>query len=121
MANPHPVLQDLVARGPITQSKIPFLGKMNFLTHHNAVMEMLKSSDKFVVDGRNAGKRSQIPIPYMPKTFKLLMSNMLSLDDPDHRRLRKIADKTFRTANIEALRPAIVAMADALLLSLIHI
>ncbi|MEP4053212.1 MAG: cytochrome P450 [Litorimonas sp.] len=115
MANPHPVLQDLVARGPITQSKIPFLGKMNFLTHHNAVMEMLKSSDRFVVDGRNAGKRSQIPIPYMPKTFKLLMSNMLSLDDPDHRRLRKIADKTFRTANIEALRPAIAAMADALL------
>ena len=115
MANPHPVLQDFVARGPITQSKIPFLGKMNFLTHHAAVMDMLKSSDKFVVDGRNAGKRSQIPVPYLPKTFKLLMSNMLSLDDPDHRRLRKVADKTFRTANIDAMRPAIEAMADQLL------
>ena len=115
MANPHPVLQDFVARGPITQSKIPFLGKMNFLTHHAAVMDMLKSSDKFVVDGRNAGKRSQIPIPYIPKTFKLLMSNMLSLDDPDHRRLRKVADKIFRTANIDAMRPAIEAMADQLL------
>ena len=116
MANPHPVLQDFVARGPITKSKIPFLPRpMNFLTQHAAVMEMLKSSDKFVVDGRNAGKRSQLPMCFMPKTFKLLMANMLSLDDPDHRRLRKVADKTFRTANIEALRPAIAEMADGVL------
>ncbi len=116
MANPHPVLADFVARGPIVEAKIPFVGKMNFITNHAAVMDMLKASDKFAVDGRNAGRRYQMPgMIYMPKAFKLLMSNMLSVDDPDHRRLRKVADKTFRTANIESMRPAIEKIADELL------
>lgn len=115
MRNPHPVLQDFVSQGPVVQSKIIFLGNMNFVTHHALVLDMLKSSDKFAVDGRNAGRRTQLPIFFLPKAFKLLMSNMLSVDDPDHRRLRKAADTSFRTANIEALRPAIETIADGLL------
>lgn len=115
MANPHPVLQEFVRQGPIVQGKIPFIGKMKFVTCHDPVMDMLKGAGTFAVDGRNAGRRSQLPMFFLPKAFKLLMSNMLSVDDPDHRRLRKAADTSFRTANIEALRPAIETIADGLL------
>lgn len=105
----------MVANGPVVRAKLPIIGKTWFATHHDAVMALLKDNDNFAIDRRNAGKKNFLPIPFVPKAFKLLMENMLSYDDPDHRRLRKVADKSFRTANIEAMRPSIEVIANQLL------
>jgi cytochrome P450 len=47
--------------------------------------------------------------------FRVLAQTMLTLDDPDHRRLRKLVDSPFRRDRIEALRPSVIRIADELL------
>ncbi|MEO1100714.1 MAG: cytochrome P450 [Pseudomonadota bacterium] len=112
---PHDTLSALVQAGPFVDLKIPILGKMAFATQFDAAMHVLKDKTLFAVDGRNAGLKSQFGLRWLPKTFQLLGRNMLTQDDPDHRRLRKLADGPFRAIEIDALRPAITTLADQLI------
>lgn len=112
---PHETLTTLVDAGPFIDLKIPILGKMAFATQFDAAMHVLKDKSLFAVDGRNAGLKSQFGLGWLPKTFQLLGANMLTQDDPDHRRLRKLADGPFRAIEIDALRPAITTLADQLI------
>ncbi|WP_405082945.1 cytochrome P450 [Paenibacillus chitinolyticus] len=54
---------------------------------------------------------------YVGKLFEWLrnMPNMLSVDPPDHTRLRRLASKAFTPQMIEGLRPRIQQIADELL------
>lgn len=113
--NPFPVLSAMRESGPVVRTKIPILGRPWFAVTHAACIDLLKSPEFFVVDARNAGKRSFLGIPWMPKTFRLLAKNMLSSDDPDHRRLRGIVDRVFHRTSIDKLRPQIETIADRLL------
>ncbi len=113
--NPQPVLDRIVADGPFHESRLPLIGNVLFVTRYKAVTEFLKDADRFVLDGRNAGLSSQFGIAFLPKTLRLLGQNMLTMDDPDHRRQRKLADAPFRTVAIEALQPGIARIADGLL------
>jgi cytochrome P450 len=51
----------------------------------------------------------------MPRPIKLMTNNMLQKDEPDHRRLRKLVDGAFARRDVQAMRPAIAAIADRLL------
>lgn len=113
--NPYPILAELVAQGPVVPTKIPFVGKIKLVTTYDAVLDLLKKNEHFALDGRNAGKSSQLGMRWLPKSLLVLAQNMLVMDDPDHRRLRKLADFPFRPANIEAMRGAIARLADDLL------
>ncbi|MFT5774819.1 cytochrome P450 [Hyphomonas sp.] len=53
--------------------------------------------------------------PSCPGCFRTLANNVLSLDDPDHKRLRRLADGPFRRTSIEAMRPLIRQQIDRLL------
>ncbi|MEM1150741.1 MAG: cytochrome P450 [Pseudomonadota bacterium] len=82
---------------------------------HNAALEVLKDTTRFCVDARNAGKRSQMGLPFMPKRMAILADNMLGHDDPEHRRLRRLADGPFLRPRIEALAPMVEQEVDRLL------
>ncbi|QLC25551.1 cytochrome P450 [Parasphingopyxis algicola] len=115
MRDPLPTLAALREVGPVTEIKIPLMGGVWCTTTHAAVTDMLKGADKFASDGRNVpGGRSAIP-RWMPKSFKLLGENMLLMDDPDHRRLRKLVEAPFLARSIDAYRPTIARLADDLL------
>lgn len=114
--NPMPTLAAMRAVGPIVQSRIPILGPMSFVTTHEAVTRLLKSPDRFVVDARNAGKKRVLGVKWwMPRQIRLLADNMLTNDDPDHRRLRRLVDKAFHRRNVDAYRGRIAEMADVLI------
>lgn len=113
-ADPYPALKHAHARGPMARVKLPILGKVDMAISYDAALEVLKNQDKFAADARNAGKKSRMGI-WMPKSIRLLTENMLQNDDPDHRRLRKLADLPFHARNIDAQRPAITRIADKLL------
>ncbi|GAB5487438.1 MAG: cytochrome P450 [Parasphingorhabdus sp.] len=115
MRDPFPTLAAMRAAGPVIRLKIPLMGKVWCATTHAAVSDFLKGADKFASDGRNVeGNHSAIP-RWMPKNMKLLAENMLLMDDPDHRRLRKLVDGPFLARSIDAYRPDIARIADELL------
>ncbi|SIN59980.1 Cytochrome P450 [Parasphingorhabdus marina DSM 22363] len=115
MRNPFPTLAAMRAAGPVIRLKVPLMGKVWCATTHEAVGNFLKAADRFASDGRNVeGNHSAIP-RWMPKNMKLLAENMLLLDDPDHRRLRKLVDAPFLARNIDAWRPDVARIADELL------
>ena len=50
----------------------------------------------------------------MPRIVRTLANNMLSMDEPDHRRLRDIVDEAFRRRAVLEMEPRILAIADEL-------
>ena len=116
MRNPFPTLARLREAGPIVRVKVPFLGKTWVVTTHEAVNEVLKDDVTFVRSPKNAGKRQFAGMRWwMPRTLRVLAENMLSYDDPDHRRLRKLVDQAFNRQSVEGLRGRIGDICDGLL------
>lgn len=54
-------------------------------------------------------------LPQPPEELKPLQRNILSLDPPEHTRLRRLVQPAFTASTIEKLRPRIQAIADDLL------
>lgn len=54
-------------------------------------------------------------MPQPPEVLKPLQRNILSLDPPEHTRLRRLVQPAFTASSIEKLRPRIQAITDSLL------
>jgi cytochrome P450 len=116
MRDPFPTLARLREAGPVVRIKLPFLGQTWIATTHEAVNEALKDDGTFVRNPRNAGKRQFAGMRWwMPRTLRVLAENMLSHDNPDHRRLRKLVDQAFNRQHVEGLRGRISDLCDHLL------
>jgi cytochrome P450 PksS len=50
----------------------------------------------------------------MPRVVRMLANNMLTMDEPDHTRLRGVVDEAFRRRAILDMEPRILAIADGL-------
>ncbi|HDR7164643.1 TPA: cytochrome P450 [Bacillus cereus] len=91
--------------------------------HYDDVITILKDS-RFIKDLRKFTPLhdKQHPIlenPVASKLFDWLMNmpNMLTVDPPDHTRLRRLVSKAFTPRMIEDLRPRIQQIADELLVA----
>lgn len=114
--DPLPTFAAMRAVGPVVQSRIPLLGTVSFVTTYAEAEALLKDTDRFAVDAFRAGKRSVMGVAWwMPRQIRLLASNMLTKDDPDHRRLRRLVDTAFHRRSVDAYRARIAAIADALI------
>lgn len=113
--DPFTVWRAVRAEGAVVPVKFPILGRVYFAATWDACSDFLKGSDLFAADGRNAGKSSALGLWWAPRMMRVLAQNMLTLDDPDHRRLRKLVDGSFRRDRIDALRPTIARIADELI------
>lgn len=115
MRDPFPTFERMRAAGPVIELKLPLMGRCWCTTTHAATMDFLKGADKFASDGRNVpGGKSVVP-RWMPKSIKLLSENMLMMDEPDHRRLRKLVDAPFLARRIDEFRPEIAQITEELL------
>jgi cytochrome P450 len=113
--DPFSVWRAVREQGAVVPVKFPIIGKVYLAATWDACGDFLKGSDLFAADGRNAGKSSALGLWWAPRMMRVLAQNMLTLDDPDHRRLRKLVDAPFRRDRIEALRPMIARLADGLI------
>lgn len=114
-AAPHPVLAEAMQDSPFALVKVPLLGSIKAALTHDAVHQVLKDSDRFAVDARNAGHKRPFGLFLVPGSIKLLSENLLAMDDPDHLRLRRLADAPFRRAAIETGRERVGALVDTYL------
>src|ERR1700738_3392641 len=110
--NPAAEIARLRSAGPVVEVQFPIVGKVWTTTTQDLADRVLKDSDTFTLrrgDGSVAGLQW-----WMPGGLRTLPHNMLSMDEPDHRRLRDIVDEAFRRRAILEMEPRILAIADEL-------
>ncbi|MGY4289947.1 cytochrome P450 [Bradyrhizobium sp. LM2.7] len=92
--DPSKAIATLRASGPVVATRFPLVGDVWVTTTHDAAAQVLKDGATFTLrkqDGEVAGLRW-----WMPKLVTTIANNMLTMDEPDHNRLRSIVDEAFR-------------------------
>ena len=109
--NPAAGIERLRARGPVVETRFPIVGKVWLTTTYDAAARVMKDSATFTLrkDGSPAGLRW-----WMPAFVGAMASNMLTVDEPDHTRLREIVDEAFHRRAVLDMQPHIRALADNL-------
>jgi cytochrome P450 len=123
VANPFPVFAQLRSLGPVVPFTLPLGGTQSqawMVTRMEEAVRILKDHAHFTVDPRSlrgtdaafqhvAAASDEVPAFYMPG------SSMVSVDEPDHRRLRRLVSAAFTPRYVEGLRPMVQDMAERLL------
>jgi cytochrome P450 len=110
--SPAARLEKLRALGPVVKVKFPIIGKVWVTTTYEAAGRVLRDNQTFTLrkeSGGIAGLRW-----WMPRVVRTLGNNMLTMDEPDHTRLRGIVDEAFRRRAILEMELRILAIADEL-------
>ena len=105
-------IERLRAAGPVVQVRFPIVGRVWAPTTQALADQVLKDSETFTIrgdDGTVAGFRW-----WIPRIVRTLSKHMLSMDDPDHKRLRDIVDEAFRRRAVLGMEPHIRAIGDEL-------
>jgi cytochrome P450 PksS len=110
--NPAAAVARLRAMGPVVEMHFPIVGKVWITTTHELTSRVLKDSETFTLrknGGGVAGLRW-----WMPRVVRSVSNNMLTMDEPDHTRLREIVDEAFRRRAILDMEPRIRSITDTL-------
>src|SRR5262245_59795473 len=109
--NPAAGLARLRAAGQLVEVRFPIIGKVWITTTSEMAGRILKDSETFTMrkDGKVAGLRW-----WMTRWLRALAVSMLTMDEPDHTRLRSIVDEAFRRRAILHMEPRIMALAEGL-------
>jgi len=121
VANPFALFAQIRSMSSVMPLPFPLAGTDNqawMVTRMEEAVQILKDQAHFTVDpgsigisnpfGRDTAEPSETPTFFTSKT-------MLTVDEPDHRRLRLLVSKAFTPRYIESLRPRVQEIADALL------
>src|SRR6266496_1253887 len=110
--DPQAGVAQLRAIGPAVATRFPIVGRVWVTTTYEAAARVLKDNTLFTLrkeDGAPVG------LPWwMPKVIGPVANNMLTMDEPDHTRLRDIVDEAFRRRAVLDMEPHIRAIADGL-------
>jgi cytochrome P450 len=133
MADAYATYADLRAKGPV--SRVRFAGGAEevagddreqrgvfgsqetfFVTHYDEVIKTLLDH-RFAVDPRSTMPPEQVEEleTQTPEEFRLFSRSIISLDPPDHTRLRKLVQPSFTGRGMQALRGTIQHVVDDLL------
>jgi cytochrome P450 len=110
--NPAAAIEKLRTAGSVIEVRFPIIGKVWATTTQALADQVLKNTDTFTIrkdDGTVAGLRW-----WMPGIVRTLAKSMLSIDEPDHKRLRDIVDEAFRRRAVLDMEPHIRATGDEL-------
>jgi cytochrome P450 PksS len=108
--DPAAEIAKLRSAGPVVEVQFPMIGKVWTTTTQDLADRVLKDGDTFTIRtgiGGVAGLQW-----WMPRILGTLANHMLSMDEPDHRRLRDIVDEAFRRRAVLEMEPRILAIAD---------
>jgi cytochrome P450 len=109
--DPAASIEELRRSGPVIATKFPIVGKVWITTTYEATGRVLKDSETFTLRKEGGG----LGLPWwMPGIVRTLANNMLTMDEPNHTRLRGIVDEAFRRRAILEMEPRILAIADEL-------
>jgi cytochrome P450 len=115
--NPFPVLAQLRSMDAFVQVPLRFdpTRRAWLVTRMGEAVEVLKDHKRFSVDRRSAVAEDSWQQRARRSDSVFMGRSMISVDEPDHRRLRGLVSKAFTPKYIESLRPSIQRIADELL------
>jgi cytochrome P450 PksS len=105
-------IERLRRAGPVLEVRFPIIGRTWITTTHELAARVLKDSETFTIR-RNGSGPAGLPW-WAPGFLRALANNMLTMDEPEHTRLRGIVEEAFRRRAILAMEPRIQAIADEL-------
>lgn len=86
-----------------------------FVSHYDDVVATLLD-DRLVVNPRaSLTPEQQAAMPEAPEEFRPFTRSLLAIDPPDHTRIRKLVQPSFTGRGMDAMRPGIQEIVDALL------
>ena len=107
-ANPYPVYSRLRAEDPIYRTNVAvWLPAIWIVTRYDDVVRVLKDP-RFSKDYTQA-------YPWIPSSMRAMFRNLLTIDPPDHTRLRSLVQRAFTPRLIEGLRERIHGVCEDLL------
>src|SRR5262245_40551951 len=111
LRDPAAGLAKLRAAGPVVEVRFPIIGRTWITTTSEVAGRVLKDHVTFRMrkDGKVAGLRW-----WMPRSVRSFAVSMLTMDEPDHSRLRSTVEEAFRRWAIVDMEPRILVLADAL-------
>jgi cytochrome P450 len=110
--DPAAAIARLRTMGPVVEVRFPIIGKVWATTTQALADQVLKDTATFTIrkdNGDVAGLQW-----WMPRIVRTLANSMLSMDEPDHKRLRDIVDEAFRRRAVLDMEPHIQAIGDQL-------
>jgi cytochrome P450 len=108
--NPGAAIEKLRSAGAVIEVRFPIIGRVWATTTQELADQVLKDSRTFTLrrdDGNVAGLQW-----WMPAIVRTLATSMLSMDEPDHTRLREIVEEAFRRRAVLEMEPRILALAE---------
>jgi cytochrome P450 PksS len=112
--DPYPAYRSLRDTAPVVRSSLKVPGVTNceayFVTRYDDVSALLKDR-RFAKNPVSAG----VNVRRVPEFLRPLTRNMLSLDDPDHSRLKRLVQAAFTPRRIALLEQQIAAISAGLL------
>jgi len=89
----------------VVTTRQPLLGRISLTTRYEESRKVLNNTELFSVDARRCGHTSAAGMRWwVPKLFKPLASNLLTLDGPEHRALRQRVDYAFKRTELNSLQ-----------------
>ncbi len=115
METPEIVFAPLRAQADVVRTRLPIIGKIWMTTSSAATSAMMKNDKLFAMRKTEASSSSGVAGLHwwIPRSIRLLANNMLTNDEPDHRRLRKLVDQAFQRHSISALQHRVEEIAKA--------
>ncbi|WP_238546072.1 cytochrome P450 [Tumebacillus flagellatus] len=122
--DPFQIFAQMRAKGAVIPIQFPMGGTKRrtwMVTRMEEAVEVLRDHSRFTVDPSTIEGSTETRYsltgnedPSAPPTF-FTSKTMLSVDEPDHRRLRGLVSKAFTPGYMESLRPRVQELADVLL------
>jgi cytochrome P450 PksS len=113
--DPHPFYDWMRAEAPIGRVRLPLVGQAWVVARHADVAALLKDS-RLAKDRANAPPTAGAPAgPPFGRLIAPLMNGMLDKDDPDHARLRRLAQAAFTPRRVERMADDIATISEDLL------
>ncbi len=109
--DPHPIYAKLRADAPVYKTRYYEMGAQSWLLTRYDDCEMLQSDPRFT---KNYG-RINPATDYRNSPMVAINRHMLSVDPPDHTRLRGLVHKAFTPRIISAMNDRVQEIADSLL------
>lgn len=110
--NPATLIDEMRASGPLVKVRLPIVGMVWITTTQEMAGRILKDSATFRLRKEGGGVAGLQW--WMPGMLRVLASNMLTMDEPDHTRLRSIVDEAFRRRAILDMEPRVAEIAARL-------
>jgi cytochrome P450 len=109
--DPPPALRDLQAAAPLTRVRL-WDGSTPWLVTRHAEQRALLADPRISANSANPHYPHQGPAQ---KARPAWQQTFITMDDPEHARLRRMVTAAFAIRRVEALRPAIQGIVDGLI------